>query len=219
MRRFKTIGLCLTVVFVLGAIVASAASASGGYGTCTSESGHAAEGPCAVNEKFSPFSESGEMVVSHSTTSFLLLSETKPAKGIECKTLSDMGVFKNVGNVGESEDELDFQSCTPINLSGCTEINPKTSHEILGKILDEVSKEGTEVMLTVEPNQLNVKCIIAGEEVELGGVTGLTNGKVKGDKLEFSKSTGLTFFANKSTITGTDLTETLGKAPVFVCVG
>ena len=70
-------------------------------------------------------------------------------------------------------------------------------------------------MLTIGSSQFNVKCIIAGEEVELGSVTGLTNGKVNGAKLEFSKSGGLTFFGNKSTITGTD--ETCGsEMPVFV---
>ena len=214
MKRFKIIGLCLVAAFVLSATMASEVSAHL-YGTCLTGT-PVTKPPCGAGETFTPFSESGEMVVSHGTTPFLILSEAAPVKGIECKTLSDMGIFKNVGDVGLLTDELDFQSCTPINLSGCSEINPKMNHEILGNVTDEISKEGTEVMITVVPGQFNLKCVIAGEEVELGGFTGLTNGKIKGDKLEFSRAGGLTFFGNKSTLTGTDLSETLNKMPVFV---
>ena len=215
MKRFKIIGLCLVAAFALSAAMASGASAHL-YGTClTGEPVN--NPPCKGGEHFTPFSESGEMVVSHGTTPFLLLSETTPAKGIVCTTLEDMGIFKNDANdVGLSEDELVFKSCTPINLSGCTMINQGKGLEITGKILDEVSSTGKEALVTVEPNQFNVKCVIAGEEVELGFVTGSPKGKVNGDKLEFSKSGGLTFFGNNSTITGTNLTETLNKMPVFV---
>ena len=215
MKRFKIIGLCLVAAFALSAAMASGASATNLYGTCLTGT-PVTKPPCGAGEHFTPFSASGEMVVSHGTTPFVLASVATPVKGIECKKLEDMGIFSNMGENGFSTDELIFKECTPNNLSGCTEINPKMNHEILGSITDEVIEEGSEVMITVGPGQFNVKCVIAGEEVELGGVEGLTNGKIKGDTLVFSKSAGLKFFGNNSTITGTDLNETLNKMPVFV---
>ncbi len=214
MKRFKIIGLCLVAAFAFSAAVTSGASAHL-YGTCLAGTPET-KPPCGAGETFTPFSETGEMVVSHGTTPFLLLSKATPVKGIECKTLTDMGILRNLGDVGLSADALTFQSCTPINLSGCTEINPKMNHEILGNITDEIGKNGKEIIITVGPGQFDVNCIIGGEELELGGVTGSTAGTVNGDKLEFSKAGTLEFFHLPSTITGTDLSETLGKMPVFV---
>ncbi len=213
MKRFKIMGLCLVAAFAVGATVTSGASANL-YGTCLAGTPET-KPPCGKGETFTPFSEAGEMVVSHGTTTFLLLSETTPAKGIECQTLSDMGIYKNVADIGLSLDTLDFKTCTPINFSGCSEINPKTGHEITGSVNDEVETGGKKVAIKVEEG-FNVKCVIAGEEVEFGGVTGKAVGTVSGDKLEFSKAKGLLFFGNNSTITGTNLTETLNGMPVVV---
>lgn len=218
MKRFKIIGLCLVAVFALSAAMASGASAHL-YGTCSLGTPEV-KPPCKAGETFTPFSETGEMVVSHGTTPFLLLSVATPVKGIECKTLSDMGILRNLlkgtEEIAESEDSLVFQSCTPINLSGCTQVNLRSNHEILGNVTDLVSSNGKKVTVTVPASQFNVKCLIAGEETELGDVTGSAEGTVTGNELEFSKAKGLEFFHLPSTITGTNLTDTLGGKPVLI---
>ena len=70
MKRFKILGLCLVAVFALSAAVTSGASAHL-YGTCLTGTPEI-KPPCGKGETFTPFSETGEMVVSHGTTPFLI---------------------------------------------------------------------------------------------------------------------------------------------------
>jgi len=215
MKRFKIVGLCLMAAFALSAVVASSASAAGEYGTCLAGS-PVNKPPCGAGEHFTPFA-SPEMVASHGLTEFTL--ENTEKRGIKCGLLLDLGTFENVGGVGKSDDTLTFQNCTPIEElgTGCTEINPP-KHEIVGLVLDEVLSE-TKAEVKIDagtPTPFDVKCLVGGSLVDLGGVKGAAKGKVEGDKLVFTKAEGLMFFGKASTITGTNLTETLSGMPVFV---
>ena len=71
MRLFKVIGLCLVAAFALSVVMVSGASAHL-YGTCLTGTPET-KPPCGAGEKFTPFSEGGETVVSDGTTPFLLL--------------------------------------------------------------------------------------------------------------------------------------------------
>ncbi len=221
MKRFKIIGLCLVAVFAFSAAMASQASAaiSGLYGTCSV--GTPVESPpCAAGEKFTafPFGQE-EMVVSHGTTPFLLLNEAG-TKGIKCTLLLDEGFIHNGEVSGEmvglGTEELDYQECKPISLAGCTNINLATSPGLINGIVSQTTvKKGKAVKVTTVSG-FNIKCLIGGAETELGNVTGTVEGVPNGSLLEFTKAKGLTFFTEKSNITGSNLTDTLGGVPVVV---
>lgn len=209
MKRFKIIGLCLVAMFAFSVAMASQASAatSGLYGTS----------PGGI---FTAFALGEQvMVVSHGTTPFVLLNEAG-TKGITCELLLDQGLIHNgeVGTemVGLGTEELDYQGCTPIALAGCTKINLATSPGLINGIVNQTTvKKGKAVKVTVASG-FNIKCLIGGTETELGNVTGSVEGTANGSLLEFTKAKGLTFFTEKSTINGDNLTDTLGGVPVVV---
>ena len=213
--------ILVLVVFVVAPSVASATARA--YGTCIPETGHPKEVPCKTGEKFTAFFHyTPEKAVSKSSSAFVLETETTPTKGVECKTATYKQTIENIENealevVGTSKGQLAFGECSPINLGGCTEVNPKTNHEIIGEVSDQVVKNGKEVEVSLQSG-FNLKCVIAEKEVEFGSFSGLVEGKIIGNKLEFAKVSGLNVpSVGPGTITGAYATETeTGKESVFV---
>jgi hypothetical protein len=219
MKRFKIIGLCLVAAFALSAIAASGASAAveGLYGTCLPGT-PVNNPPCGSGEHFTAFS-GAEMVLSHGTTTFVLINE-KATEGVECTSLLDSGTYRNGENekkemLGLSTDTLAFGGCKPKTIPGCKEVNVKTNHEISGTITDETVKKGKAVKVTIASG-FEIICAFEGAEFSLGKVKGSAEGAVNGDLLVFTAAKGLEFFEEKANITGTNLTETLGGMPVVV---
>jgi hypothetical protein len=203
MLRIKRLGLTLAAVFAMSAVVASALPAMAS--ASTKEYG--------VGSPFKAFTVPTNVVSEKAPGSGDFILENKEKEGIDCSSFSDKGVFENKENakkelIGKSIDNLTFDGCTPIKGLGvgCTEINPKTNHEITGEVSDEVISE-TKVEITVLKG-FNVKCVVAGSEVNLGEVTGTAKGTVKGNELSFKEAAGLKFSGEASTITGTDATKT-----------
>ena len=220
-------GIAPILVLVVCAVAPSMASAAikGEYGTCSI--GTPVESPpCGSGEKFTAFPlDTPVKAVSRSSGAFIIENESETKK-LECGTASYEQTIENIETiqneklqvVGTSKGQLAFGECTPIALAGCTEINPKTNHEITGEIRGETVKKGKKVQITSESG-FNMKCVVGGSEIELGDFSGRFEGTPDGPLLEFLKTKGIEgpFPIGNATITGTLKTETeAGKEPVVV---
>ena len=212
----------LLVLAVL-AIAPSIASAAGEYGACAPGTREKGE-PCALGEKFTAFpANTLENVVSKGVAGSgkFIIEFTRYKTGVECETVSGKGSYENVLKEGvldgTATGELTLVNCKPIEEldAGCTEINPKTSHDIVGEVTSEVLSESKVEFFTKSGSQFDIKCMIAGSEVDVGGMSGQVKGKVERNKIVFEHAKGPESSLGNTTFTGSFESETeVGKNPV-----
>ena len=165
--------------------------------------------------------------VSRSTGKFTI-ENNSGVRRLICGTTSYKQTIENIETilegkskvVGITKGQLTFGECVQQFSLGCTEINPKTNHEITGEMRGEIIKKGIENLFTLESG-FNMKCVIGGYETELGSFDGRFWGTpVYGGALIFEKNPGIEgmpFAGENDNITGTFTTETeVGKARVAV---
>ncbi|MGO9322414.1 MAG: hypothetical protein ACLQBY_16655 [Solirubrobacteraceae bacterium] len=207
----------LLAVVAFAVMPAMAQAETRSYGTCATGTPET-KPPCKTGEHFTPFAEGVRIPVVSTIVSanFVLENEAETA-GITCTTFENAGfVWNTAGDIGHSHLILVFDGCTGSGTLAtvCKAPNiPNGNGIIEGVVTDEVISE-TEVEVTIESG-FNVKC----GTTELGDVTGKVKGTVvasKGYELEFVKAKGLLFAGEKSTITGTDATETTSGKKVYI---
>ena len=219
-------GIAPILVLVVCAVAPSMASAAikGEYGTC-SKGTPVENPPCLAGEKFTAFPLNTPVkAVSRSTGTFTIENGTG-TRGIKCGTASYTQTIENIEKealqiVGTSKGQLTFGECKPINLAGCTEINPKTNHEITGEIWGDTVKKGKKVLISLGSG-FGLTCVFGGSEINLGGFGGSFEGTASETLLEFLKAEGSLMgplpLWEEATITGNLKTETeAGKEPVVV---